>query len=884
MTDVTPEQKTALDHARYLAEHGVPIFISRPALDDNGDWIPDGGDGGTGYLIGKEKAGSRGDWQHTKADPAVVDRWKPGDALSAVMGVVVDGVDVDPHNGGDVSMAGMVSDGMMPISYGKQDTPSVGTHNIIATLGVRSKDGLMDGLDFKAGDADGEGRGMIFIAPTVKLSKVTKKVGTYTWVEPPDLEKLAMLEIVGDGDASGAQLAALVVASRAPDVLAHSGPDYTGPAYADLSEGFRQRADDYVDGITKGWQVRLAKAEHMPEGDRDHKSRGWEALARDFVWALAMVAAAPWTALDDDEAEDLYKQIMPDALAADPRCQDKWGAGLLAKVRDEPVSPPPWGDAVDTGAPIVNVTNSSVTLKWVKEEIGRNRLSGVFRRGGVLVHTPRIGEHGYVPPTSTRDDNGPAQVRRLDPLELAARVDHNYDVFRVTLTANNVRKEVGTVFPEAVARRAASAPDLLDHVSDLVGVTHTPIVRADGTILDVPGYDQQTGMLYLPSLDLVVPPVPKKPTLADRKRARRLVITMVEDFPFITPHDLANYLGALITPVLRPLTPPPYKQVLIGAPQPGSGKSLLAWMMRELHGGVFKSDFPTTEDELRKFITSTLHATTGPVVQMDNVRGVLKSAVYEGLLTSQDYSDRPLGETAMLGLRNDRLWVVTGNNLSIGGDLERRTLWSTIDAGQEHPEERSSFRTPHLEAWVTGNRGELLWAILTLIRAWVVDGQPTDKQPTSDGYGYWVAVLRGILGNSELGETVGTVGHSESVQGRSDPESEDWARFLASVSRAFGPAEWTVADVLASTDELDSDNPEHVRVEDLPGELAEKLARSRIGTAKSLGAVLKSHNGRWEGGLAVVRSGRKSTDKRSVGSALWFIKPSSLSPIGSREY
>lgn len=498
----------------------------------------------------------------------------------------------------------------------------------------------------------------------------------------------------------------------------------------------------------------------------------------------------------------------------------------------------------------MNVGSESDALRWVKREIGRRRLAGVFRRDRELVHTPSIGEDGYVPPKNDQDRDGPAQVRRIGPLELAGRIDDSYRVIRTT-----DRGTKDAVFPQAIAARAASTPDLLYNVRDLYGVAHTPVVRADGSILDAPGYDVASRMLYLPDPSLDMSVVPGQPSRAEIQCAGNLLLHMVSDFPFVTPHDRANYLGALLTPLLRPLVPPPYKLVAIGAPQRGSGKTLLAWTMRELHGGVFKSEFPRNDEELRKVITSTLDATTGPVVQFDNVTGVLKSSVLDGLLTSVEWSDRPLGQTAMLTLQNDRLWVATGNNVHIGGDLERRTLWITINANMERPEERQDFAIPNLEAWVGAHRGELLAAMLTLVRAWVVAGRPTEEPPTTDGFGNWIAVLRGILDHAKLGEAVGVVGHADSVQGKADPEDEEWATFLAAARRVFGTEPWTVKELLDKTSDFDdlpkSARGEYVLASELPGDLGEKFKWNSIGTAKSLGKWLSFRDQKWVDGLEV---------------------------------
>lgn len=644
---------------------------------------------------------------------------------------------------------------------------------------------------------------------------------------------------------------------------------YDGPTYDELDERERAMADAHVHRQIEHWRDKLATAEDWPEGQTDDDRRGWEALSRDGAWAFAKIAAAPWTVLDEDSARDAYSGVLPDAIATDENCRGKWYDGIVAKATTEPIEQPPWvvtdfdPVADDPSTAPVDVTNESDALKWLAAEVGRGRLSGVFRRGLELVHTPRIGEHGYVEPKDERDEAGPAQVRRIDALELARRVDHGY-----TVTRQRQKHTVPSMFPQSVAARAASATDLLGNVRNLRGVTHTPIVLRDGSILDVAGYDAASGMLYLPDASLTVPKVSDQPTRAEVKEAGELLLSMVEGFPFLAVHDRANYLGALLTPLLRPLVPPPYKLVAIGAPQQGSGKSLLASILREVHGGVFKSEFPTNDDELRKFITSTLDATTAPVVQFDNVAGVLKSSVLDGLLTSSEWSDRLLGQNQMLSLANDRLWIATGNNVHIGGDLERRTLWVTINANMEHPETRTGFKIPDLEGWVREHRGKLLWALLTMIRAWVVAGAQEPERPTSDGFGRWVAVLRGILDHAELGEAVGVVGHEDTAQGKADPEDEEWAVFLAAAHRVFGSEPWTTSDLLDRTTEREFVNTTLDRelvYEELPGDIAEKLARSKVGGTKSLGKWLGFRDKRWAGGLSVQHVG----DRR--GSKLWLV-------------
>jgi hypothetical protein len=182
-----------LEIARRLADAGVPLFIARPNSSELGFRLPDG-------------------WQHTAADPTVVDRWQPGDALCAVMGVVCDAIDVDPRNGGSEDQIEQ-----WPISYGRQRTPRGGTHDLISPLGI-GKCKLAPGIDLQGGKPDGSSRGFIFIAPTVRHG------AAYSWESEP--KPLAVED-------SGRSLAALVKSAgeSSPDLLEglaenrkHDGP------------------------------------------------------------------------------------------------------------------------------------------------------------------------------------------------------------------------------------------------------------------------------------------------------------------------------------------------------------------------------------------------------------------------------------------------------------------------------------------------------------------------------------------------------------------------------------------------------------------------------------------------------------------------------------
>lgn len=635
--------------------------------------------------------------------------------------------------------------------------------------------------------------------------------------------------------------------------------------YDSLTEDQQAEADAHVERTIKHWREVYADAVTWPEDEKDEQFRGWEALSRDGAWALARLAACPWTNIDETGAELMYHEILPTEMAENDDCAGKWYDGIVERAGEKPSDPPPWHGRVGAAddfekvkasgiLPPCDHTNESHVTRWLIDQVGRGPLAGLFRRGDEdLIYTPRVGEEGYEPPDNPADHDGPAQVKRMTPLRLASRVDASYHVFRVAAKKSKTSKaeQVDMVFRRDLAERVMADLDRCRNLQRVSMVSHTPIARADGTVLDEPGYDASSRVLYLPESGMDMEPVPDVPTDAEVAEARTLLLDMLVDFPFVSDHDLANYLGCLMLPLLRNVVPPPYQMLIIGAPQRGSGKSLLAYIMRTVHGGVFRSEIPREEDERRKVITSILDGTSAPVVQFDNVTGALKSSTMDGLLTNAVWSDRRLGGNENIIVPNDRLWVVTGNNVHIGGDMDRRVLWSTINANLEHPELRppTQFKHADLEGWVRDNRAEIIHAMLVCIRAWAVAGKPVDEAPTSDSFGKMQQVLRGVLA---VAGVAGQVGHKESKPDRPDLEAEEWSGFLHAVHRVMGERSWTTKSLLESASEFDE---EGLRLEDLPGDLADRARLNPHGVAKSLGKMLSARRGQWARGLKVESAG-----------------------------
>jgi putative DNA primase/helicase len=90
------------------------------------------------------------------------------------------------------------------------------------------------------------------------------------------------------------------------------------------------------------------------------------------------------------------------------------------------------------------------------------------------------------------------------------------------------------------------------------------------------------------------------------------------------------------------------------------------------------------------------------------------------------------------------LWIATGNNPSLSSEMSRRTVTIRLDAKMPKPYLRTEFKHENLRKWVRMNHGKLVWAALTIVRAWVAAGRPQGTQPLGQFESY-CEVIGGIL-------------------------------------------------------------------------------------------------------------------------------------------
>lgn len=288
----------------------------------------------------------------------------------------------------------------------------------------------------------------------------------------------------------------------------------------------------------------------------------------------------------------------------------------------------------------------------------------------------------------------------------------------------------------------------------LDSVITTPTATPDGRVLFRPGYDEAT-RVYVHLPHDYVSRVPDKPSRADLVAAFGVMSKPWRSYRFSTPHDAAGLFSGILAAVCRPVLDisPAYQ---IDASQPGVGKTILAQSLGALAVGERPAVTPfsgsTSDDELRKRLIAGAIDQSG-FQCLDNITGCLKSPVLASLLTSGKLSDRILGQSRNVTVRDRSLFLMTANNASLWADLQRRVVQIRLEGG-ERPTHRAFAFCPITEA--LAQRQQIAEAACTLWRAYFNAGAPDVVAGDVGGFRSWNRLCRQpILWAVAEGLTVG---------------------------------------------------------------------------------------------------------------------------------
>lgn len=276
----------------------------------------------------------------------------------------------------------------------------------------------------------------------------------------------------------------------------------------------------------------------------------------------------------------------------------------------------------------------------------------------------------------------------------------------------------------------------------LAGITPTPTLRPDGSVIQTPGYDESTGLMYRP--DLEFPAIPDHPTQEDARKAAGELLDLVAEFPFESESHRSVWLSCVLTLLARPAIDGPCPLFVFDANTRGAGKTLLADTAGIIaHGNTMaRKTWPCGDDEVRKTITAVVME-AWPTVLFDNVATTLGGPSIDAALTGTVWQDRVLGGSRTTGhLPLTTVWLATGNNVELAADTARRVLMARLESLEEHPEDRADFRHVDIRKHVRAERSRLAVAGLTILRAYFAAGCPDVGIPQWGSFEAWSRLIR----------------------------------------------------------------------------------------------------------------------------------------------
>jgi hypothetical protein len=364
----------------------------------------------------------------------------------------------------------------------------------------------------------------------------------------------------------------------------------------------------------------------------------------------------------------------------------------------------------------------------------------------------------------------------------------------------------------------------------LRGIVTAPTLRADGSILQVPGYDTASGLIFEPG-GIEFPPVPERPTREDAVAALAKFDPLFAEFPFVDEAASAVVFSAVLSGLVGRVLP---AIPLHGfdAPAAGTGKSLLS----ETVGAIVLGHKPSAmnqgkeEAEDEKRLATALRA-GDPIIWIDNAERPITGDTICSILTQESVLLRILGKSEQVALPCNVLVMATGNNLTIGGDVTRRSVVCRLDAKEERPDQREFGFNPKVVA--LERRAEFVVAGLTALRAYLVAGRPKPLSPVGS-FERWSEWVR---------ETLVWCGYGDPDETRTavladDPRKGELVEVLQAWYRAWGDNALTVSE--AKQDEA------------LAALLVEVTGRPTW-SSKSVGWWLKRNMDRVVAGLVVRR-------------------------------
>jgi hypothetical protein len=769
--------------------------------------------------------------EKSTSDAKTLTRWFtqwPDDLLCLDCGKSGIGViDLDAKDGKDGPgnfLSLELEHGMVPEVL-REMTPTKGVH-----IFCRDTEGKLRSVNGKLGtgvDTKGVG-GMVVISPSIVKGK-----GQYQWLDGVTLDNVA-LRI-----ANLPEVPAWIVEklgeprARAEAVATDIVPVYTQEEYA---ERLNLIPVDYYDDKQDEWLKLMAACMHAStvEDGRDAfmewttsnnygSDQDWDSIeprmlsffAKRGVTGTGVAGVGTFNkvvaqfghadkckwpedrvaAKDEFAADPIPDDIKREAEAAKERADEKKRPTVL-------VSPGFLHNAMDR--------TQQLLLKQAKKSRNKNNGSTIadqiFKRDGRLVRLNRnLHRTAKGKSVETKDVEGvkvdslyqeknALTIKTISEPWLATRLNRSIAYQRINKDGEQVPRDV----PGPLVKQLIGDETQWQFPA-LFSIIEAPTLRADGTILDEPGYDPASGMFFDPGTTKF-PRIKPNPTREEGEAAIGLLDDeILSSFPFV---DQPGYEGVSKSVALAMLLTGPVRRGISIAPafaadsnEPESGKSMLIKAAGALMTGreIAGRPFATNEEERRKAL-GTAFLQASPVLFYDNVDCIIEGASIEMALTSPLFEDRKLGAHEGFNSPTNSLMGWTGNHIRVGGNGMTSRIYVARIVPTKTLKQRladGDFRHPHLIPWIIEHRPRLIAAVLTALRAFIVHGKASMPSTTS----------RFVEWGNLIGNALIWYGYPDPVRGgdglrEADPVKEAMREVVRPWAKLCGYDPVTAADLL----------------------------------------------------------------------------------------
>ena len=428
----------------------------------------------------------------------------------------------------------------------------------------------------------------------------------------------------------------------------------------------------------------------------------------------------------------------------------------------------------------------------------------------------------------------------------------------------NIPPELVALTYAALGQKPNQTPPALQSVTSL------PYATPNRRLVITPGYDRETGIYNIMTHEVVIPT-----DCTDRALLIAALVCLWEawaGYKWANDAARAGMLSAIFTAVLRPamsIAP----AVFFDAPVQASGKTKAALALGSLMTGADPGITPfvdgkNQEPELSKALIAMLRSARRFSL-IDNVTGLFESTVLAGLITSGRILGRLLGTTTDVNYSARVMLCATGNNATLGNDLNRRFLRCRIDTGVERPSDISHSFEPAQVA--LANRMQIATAVLTILQAYW-QSQPVTVNGGADFHEWTKLVREPIVWLQQQGLTeeagIGRIADPAEALGKesaeSDPQSLGLRQLLEGLQAQVECNKPFQSKALHTWYAMGADSSNEA--EALIREGIDNLTGGKPQTSRSLGFVLQNRRDKRVAGLRLVKVGEDRN------GALWHVR------------